>query len=298
MSVRGPVKAPTGSYPKLWRLIDQYFLKDEHPDRDNVSALELICEVNAKVLANDKSVNARTIRARDISVVLNTGAVEVLVECGWNYRVQRMEESYVLPFDADLADLAEKQAKLDEALNRVRDKFVTQEKAVRQAKAQQDAERLRIIKQIDDDRAERQYKQALKSGIQNAPRTVSLDEQRKQAILERMERERRKKERLAAEQQQLGSETVVPEESTERHEPIQQHARVPGAFPASMTPLEHRVSPHNSRRPQRQKPRPTYEGGSHSLGGQALDPEEVHHDAQTADEDEGDYPPSDDSYVD
>lgn len=232
----GTVKAPLGSYPKLWRLIDHYFLKDDPPDRDNVSALELICTANAAVLANEKSVNARTLRGKEVQLVVSTGCVAVLIECGWLYRVQRMEECYVLPYDADLDALRAQQAKLEETQAKVQERFVAAERAIKQRKKTEDAEKMRIVRQIDGDRADRQYKQALRSGVVPAPTPAasqqkqSLDDARRQAVQERLEREKARKAKLAADA------AAAEPTSTDAQSVEEQAGSLPGSFPTGPEP--------------------------------------------------------------
>ena len=215
-SVTGPVKAPLGSYPKLLRLLDHYFLKEDIIDRANVEALDTIVDINAAIIANPKSVNLRSIRSSDPSTrnLVEVGGTDILTEIGWRFRVQHHEECWVLPYDADLDQLAQAQEKLLETQQKIRDRFARQVQAVSGRAQKEKAEKLEIIKQIEQDKAEREHRQQLRSG---APpkETQSLDEIRKQAVRERLEREK-------AKQSQRG--------------PAQPVAELPGSFPQRLAP--------------------------------------------------------------
>ena len=281
----GTVKAPLGSYPKLWRLIDHYFLKDDPPDRDNVAALEVICDANAAVLANERSVNARTVRGKEAQLLVSTGCVAVLIECGWVYRVQRMEECYVLPYDSDLEALRFKHDKMVETQDKVQARFVAAEQAVRQRKKVEDAEKMRIIRQIDGDRADRQFRQALKSG-QPLPQRQSLNEQRKLAVQERLEREKQRKARLAVD--------AAPAVSTATE--TDQYQAFPGSFPPAPQVQTSPVRPqqsHGSRSTQaargQRKRKSALPSETNRLGG-AVPTSDDEYD----DEDDNDWAPQDD----
>lgn len=197
--ISGPVKAPLGSYPKLWRLLDHYFLKEEIPDRAAVHALDTLVELNDAVLKNPKSANLRSIRSSEARIrnLVEMGGTEILTEIGWSFKVMSMEECWVLPYDADLPSLKIQQDKLVETQLKLRARYA---KSIADAsgKAEKDkAERLAVIKQIEHDKAEREHRNALRTGA--PPKvTLSLDEVRKQAVKERMERDKAKKAQAAA----------------------------------------------------------------------------------------------------
>lgn len=197
-AVAGPVKAPLGSYPKLWRLLDHHFLKEDVPDRAALIALDTIVELNDKVLQNPKSANARTVRSseRGVRELVEIGAMDILTEVGWTFKVSRMEECWVLPYEADLENLKAQQEKILETQQKLRSRHKKAQETTKFAAETVKAEKLAIIRQIEDDKAERERRNALKAGAPPRP-TQSLDEVRKQAVKERMERERLKKAKVA-----------------------------------------------------------------------------------------------------
>lgn len=217
-SISGPVKEPLGSYPKLWRLLDHHFLKEDIPDRKAVTALDKIVDINRQVLLNPKSANAKVVRSNDRGVrdLVEIGATDILTEIGWTFKARNMEECWILPYEADLETLQAQQNKLLETQQKLKARFEKSQNSAKLAATKEKADKIAIIKQIDADRAEREYKKALKTGMlppTKAP-SQSFVEIRQQAIRERLERERLKK---------AAAETVAQE---------QYHASLPGTYPA------------------------------------------------------------------
>lgn len=217
-SISGPVKAPLGSYPKLWRLLDHHFLKEDVPDRAAVTALDTIVTLNDTVLQNPKSANARAIRSseKEVRNLVEMGATDILTEVGWTFKISRMEECWVLPYDADLEKLRLQQDKIVETQQKLKQRYQKSLDTTKFAAEKDRADKLAIIKQIEHDKAERDHRNALKAGAPPKP-TQSLDEIRKQAVKERLERERLKKAKVAL-------EDASPKE--------QEPTSLPGSFPS------------------------------------------------------------------
>ncbi|ORY75450.1 hypothetical protein BCR37DRAFT_401121 [Protomyces lactucae-debilis] len=197
--VSGPVKDPTGNYPKLLRLLDQYFLKEAVPDRSAVAALDTLVRINGAVLERPESVNLRSIRTseREIRTLIEYGGTDILTQIGWQFRVSRMEETWQLPYDADLSVLGEHQAKLVEAQRTLQRRFAATRQDAAQAVAREKEAKLAIVRQIEQDALDKKLQQAMRKGEQ-VPVKQSLDEARKQAVKERLARQQKKQQEEAA----------------------------------------------------------------------------------------------------
>lgn len=297
--VSGPVKDPLSSYPKLWRLLDHYFLKEDVLDKANVEALDTLVDINSAVLQNPKSVNLRAVRSSEPRArnLIQMGGSELLTEIGWQFKVMRMEECWVLPYDMDLEALAISQAKLIETQMKIKERYTKQLQAI-SGKAQKDkAEKLQIMKQIENDRLEREHRNNLRAGVPPKP-TQSLDGIRKQAVKERIEREKAKKSHSTKEQASQGSTNLpgaFPEAefqqalSTQTSSASPERSSLRSAQPDEVSasiemprmggPTGGRSARHPGpvQRPRKKGPVPievkkvlpkeTYQAGSHKLGG-------------------------------
>ncbi|CCG83545.1 protein of unknown function [Taphrina deformans PYCC 5710] len=200
-TINGPVKAPLGSYPKLWRLLDHYFLKEDVPDRTALQALDTIVELNESILSNPKSVNNRSIRSNEPKIrnLVEMGGTDILTEIGWRFKVMQMQECWVLPYDADLETLRTQQEKILETQQKLQVRYTKSIAETTKRAEKEKSDKLAIMRQIEQDKAERDHRNALRSGAVPKP-TQSLDEIRKQAVKERMEREKARKAKAAQEQ--------------------------------------------------------------------------------------------------
>lgn len=275
--ISGPVKAPLGSYPKLWRLLDHYFLKEDVPDRTALQALDTIVALNNSVIANPKSVNDRSIRSSEPTIrnLVEMGGTDILTECGWSFKVMRMEECWILPYEADLEVLTRHQQKIVETQQKLKDRLIKSLEATSKRAENDKAEKLAVIRQIEHDKAEREHRNALRSGAPPKP-SQSLDEIRKQAVRERLEREKARKAKTSAEEPNPSSasptqfpgsfpsesRSMIAEEAGCQHE-SESEAQSYTSFPAtgrSLRPSDAEVLPGaptggRSRRAQ-QAPRP------------------------------------------
>jgi hypothetical protein len=217
--ISGPVKAPSGHYPKLLRLLDQYFLKEAIPDRAAVSALDTLVRINQAVLDRPDSVNLRCIRMRELGIrqLIDYGGGDILTEMGWQFRISGMEETWHLAYDADVAEVLQSHVgKLVDAQKTLQRRLAaTRQEAVDVVRREKET-KASIVRQIEQNLADKKQQQAMRKG-EAVPVKQSLDEIRKQAVKERLARQKKQQEEADA-----ALESVADD---------QDRSGLPGSFP-------------------------------------------------------------------
>ena len=188
-----------------------------------------------------------------------------------------------MPYDADLQLLQQSHDKIIETQQKIQARFAKQVAAVSNKAKKEKDDKLEIMRQIDNDRTEREYRQALRTGM--APKhKQSLDEQRKQAVMERMARQKAK------------SQQTPSSSNSAQKDP----SAIPGSFPKAQYQEESEQDPEDSldelsksparpirrtRKSRRSQPMPIevnkkaqaegYETGVYKLGGPSTQPMEA-----------------------
>ncbi|ORY83179.1 hypothetical protein BCR37DRAFT_379168 [Protomyces lactucae-debilis] len=152
-------KPPTGSFPVLLRLLDQYHDTQE-PEQAKLACLELFAKLTGNILKNPDEPKYQRFKTRNgaiqKTVLSQRGSDLILLEVGFNPEVQDMEEFFVFKGTLNHLEIShERISRHTEMMRQAIAKDLSKPSAMLAAQASQ---KLEAIKLIDDDAARRRAK--------------------------------------------------------------------------------------------------------------------------------------------